>query len=54
MVEQNAKILPCADKITYETKVTAIGAAAAVNWQRGLKLKPYVCTHCSLWHLASI
>ncbi|HUP26522.1 MAG TPA: hypothetical protein VM124_02655 [Candidatus Limnocylindrales bacterium] len=45
--------LACADKITYDTKSQAVGAAAAVDWQHGTKLKAYKCRHCHLWHLSS-
>lgn len=49
--QENA--LPCADKITYESQSEAVGAAAAVEWQRGTSLKAYVCRYCQLWHLAT-
>lgn len=45
--------LPCADKVAFEAKEQAIGAAAAADWQYGSKLKVYRCRHCQLWHLAS-
>lgn len=51
--DDNPEALPCADKITYETKDAATGAAAAVEWQRGLGLKAYKCRYCHLWHLAT-
>lgn len=45
--------LPCADKLAFETKAQAEGAAAAADWQHGTKLKAYKCQYCQLWHLAS-
>lgn len=45
--------LPCAEKIVYETKSAAEGAAAAADWQHGISLKAYRCRHCQLWHLAT-
>jgi hypothetical protein len=45
--------LPCADKVVFENKKTATGAAAAADWQHGASLKAYKCRHCGLWHLAS-
>lgn len=51
--ESDENQLPCADKITYDSKEAATGAAAAVEWQRGLGLKAYQCRYCSLWHLAT-
>jgi hypothetical protein len=51
---ENTEIpLPCAEKITYETKSAAEGAAAAADWQHGARLKTYRCQYCDLWHLAS-
>lgn len=53
MENGDTEALACADKITYDTKTQAEGAAAAIEWQRGTKLKPYKCHHCQLWHLSS-
>lgn len=47
------KELPCADKLAFDSKSQAEGSAVAIKWQRGTKLKAYVCKHCGLWHLAS-
>ncbi|HSX46429.1 MAG TPA: hypothetical protein VLF87_00340 [Patescibacteria group bacterium] len=47
------KPLPCANKLSYDTKVEATGAAAAVDWQYGARLVPYKCRHCHLWHLTT-
>ena len=53
MESAEPEALACADKITYDTKDKALGAAAAADWQRGIALKAYKCRHCQLWHLSS-
>jgi len=45
--------LPCADKITFDDKKSAITASTVAEYQHGVKLKPYKCQYCNLWHLAS-
>jgi hypothetical protein len=45
--------LPCADKVAFDTKKEAESAGLAADWQHGATLKPYKCTHCQLWHLAT-
>jgi hypothetical protein len=47
------EVLPCAEKITFDTKKAAVTAATVAEFQHGTKLKPYKCSHCGLWHLAS-
>lgn len=47
------EILPCSEKLAFDTKKDALATAAAVEYQRGTKLKPYLCKDCKLWHLAS-
>ncbi len=46
-------ILPCTEKMTFDTKVQAEGVGVTAQWQHGTKLKVYKCVHCELWHLAS-
>lgn len=46
--------LPCADKISFDTKKAAKTGAAVAEYQHGVKLKPYLCKYCNLWHLASV
>ncbi len=53
MNEMSEEILPCNDKMAFDTKKEASTAALTAKWQHGTKLKPYKCTHCGLWHLAS-
>ena len=45
--------LPCADKLVFDTKTEADGAAVTAQWQHDTKLKTYKCRHCQLWHLAT-
>lgn len=45
--------LPCAEKLAFDTKSQASGAAAAADWQYGSTLTTYKCRHCSLWHLTT-
>ena len=45
--------LPCADKLAFDTKTEADGAAVTAEWKHATKLKTYKCRHCHLWHLAS-
>jgi hypothetical protein len=52
-MNEDENVLPCAEKITYDTKPAAEGAAAAADWQHGASLKAYKCRHCHLWHLAT-
>lgn len=45
--------LPCGQKLVFDDKEAAEAAAVAIDWQRGLPLKAYKCSHCKLWHLSS-
>lgn len=46
--------VPCEDKLAYETKEAAEGAATYAKYKHGTKLGVYKCSHCSLWHLTSV
>lgn len=46
-------ILPCTDKLAFDTKKAADASAVVADYQHGTKLKSYMCKHCGLWHLAS-
>jgi hypothetical protein len=50
----DADVLLCADKLTFDSKEQAEGSAVAIKHQRGVSLKTYECLHCGLWHLASV
>ena len=47
------EVLPCINKLAFDTKKQAQAAATVAMYQHGVRLKPYVCPHCGLWHLAS-
>ena len=51
--DENNTGLPCADKISFETKREAGAAGVAADWQHGAVLRPYRCRHCTLWHLTT-
>jgi len=46
-------VLPCAEKLSFDNSKQAQAAAVVAAHQHGAKLKPYLCRHCGLWHLAS-
>lgn len=48
-----AEVLPCADKLAFETREAARASAAVAEYQHGARLSVYRCRHCGLWHLAS-
>lgn len=50
---EEQEVLPCNDKIVFDTKKAAQTAATVAKFQHGTQLKPYKCKHCGLWHLAS-
>lgn len=43
----------CQDKMVFETRKEAQTAATVAMHQRGIKLRPYKCRECDLWHLTS-
>jgi hypothetical protein len=45
--------LPCAEKMSFDSKKEAEAVGIAAEWQYGGALKAYKCRHCHLWHLAS-
>jgi hypothetical protein len=48
-----ANVLPCAEKMVFDTKEEAEAIGTAAEWQYGGALKAYRCRHCHLWHLSS-
>jgi hypothetical protein len=52
-MNDQSDLLPCVDKLTFDTKGEADVAANVASYQRGIKLKSYCCRHCGLWHLSS-
>lgn len=46
-------ILPCGDKLAFDSEKEALDQARVIKWQRDTKLKAYRCRYCQLWHLSS-
>lgn len=46
--------LPCQEKLAFDSKEQAEGAAVYAEHRHGTKLKVYQCKHCNLWHLSSV
>jgi hypothetical protein len=47
-------ILPCTEKLAFDTERQAATAANVADYQHGAHVRPYVCRYCGLWHLASV
>lgn len=47
-------VLPCSEKLVFDTQRQAAAAANVADYQHGTKLAPYTCRYCGLWHLSSI
>lgn len=47
------EVLPCDDKLAFNTKRDAEATANVAHYRYGNKLKAYVCRYCGLWHLSS-
>jgi hypothetical protein len=45
--------LPCSEKLSFDTRKDAEGAAVYAQHRHGNRLKVYICKYCKLWHLAS-
>ena len=46
-------VMPCAEKLAFDTRRQAAAAANVAEYQHGASVRPYVCRYCGLWHLAS-
>lgn len=46
-------VLPCSNKLAFDTKKAADASATVVLYQHGTKVRSYHCRYCKLWHLAS-
>jgi len=47
------QVLPCADKMAFDSQKQAQAVATTLASERSVKLKAYQCRHCQLWHLSS-
>jgi hypothetical protein len=52
-MDDDEAVLPCQDKMAFDSQDEAESSALAVDWQHGEKLSVYQCKHCELWHLSS-
>lgn len=54
-MKEDEEALPCAPKMSFDSKKQAQATATTTAWQRGSRpsVRPYKCNHCKLWHLAS-
>jgi hypothetical protein len=50
---QDDELLPCNEKMAFDTRKQAEAAATVALYQYGAKLKAYRCRYCGLWHLSS-
>ncbi len=46
-------VLPCHDKLVFDTRREATAAATVAEYRYGSQLHAYVCRYCGLWHLSS-
>lgn len=46
-------VLPCADKLGFDTAEAARATATVSEYRYGSQLKVYRCRHCQLFHLSS-
>ncbi len=53
MTMMEDKVLPCADKLAFDSEKEALDQARVIKWRRDTNLKAYKCRYCDLWHLSS-
>jgi hypothetical protein len=53
MSDEEEQLLPCAEKLAFDTAKDARAAATVAEYRYGTKLKIYQCRYCGLWHLSS-
>lgn len=53
-MEDTDEIVPCIDKLVFDTKELAEGAAIYVKYRHGTAMRVYKCRFCHLWHLSSV
>ena len=52
-MDNDESVLPCAEKLVFDTEKDAVATATVAHYRYGGALKPYKCSYCNLWHLAS-
>jgi len=50
---QEAEALPCAEKISFDSKESAEVTATTSEYWYGSRPHAYKCRYCHLWHLSS-
>jgi len=53
MDDSRLDVLPCADKLAFDTPEAAQATATVSEHRYGGKLKVYKCRYCQLYHLSS-
>lgn len=53
-MDDSETVLPCSEKLAFDTAKQAQAAATVALYQHGTKLQIYHCQHCNLWHLSSV
>lgn len=51
--DMEEKTNKCENKMSFDTEKQAQTAATVAEHQRGVKIKPYHCQKCGLWHNAT-
>lgn len=51
--EPDEELLPCKDKLSFDTEKEARATANVAYYRYGNKMNVYMCKHCGLWHLSS-
>lgn len=51
--DEDTDVLPCHDKLAFDTKRDADASANVVQYRYGSQVHAYQCRHCGLWHLSS-
>ena len=52
-MDEAPDVLPCVDKLAFDSQREAEVAAIVAQYQHGAQLKVYRCRNCGLWHLSS-
>ena len=54
MRSDEPELLPCADKLAFDTPEAARTAATVGEYRYGGQLKVYQCRYCRLYHLSTL
>ncbi len=53
-MSDESQSLTCNEKLAFDSKEAAEGAATYAMHRHGTKLGVYKCRQCGLWHLTSV